>query len=88
MNVKANKEYAVNIYLPNGEYWDYKHIKSCVISKARNLAEVITAAHKQLRRRVNGRLHTPESFYFQVCDIEESLIGRYIFRNGKARKVA
>ncbi len=88
MKVKENKEYAVNIYLPDGEYWDYQHIKSCVISKAPNLAEIITAAHKQLKRRVNGRLHTPETFYFQVCDIEESLIGRYIFRNGKARKIA
>lgn len=37
---------------------------------------------------VNEHLHTPETFYFQVCDIEESLIGRYIFRNGKARKIA
>lgn len=88
MKVKANKEYAVNIYLPNDESWDHMHIKSCVISKARSLAEIITSAHKQLKKRVNGRLHTPESFYFQVCDIEESLIGRYIFRNGKARKVA
>ncbi len=67
MNVKANKEYAVNIYLPNGDYWDYQHIKSCIISKARNIAEVITAAHKQLQRHVNGR---------------------YVFRNGKARKIA
>lgn len=88
MKVSKSKEYAVNIYLPDSEYWDAKHIKGCIVKNVQNLSGLILAAHKQLPRRVNTHLHTPESFYFQVCDIEASTIGRYIYRNGKARKIA
>lgn len=88
MKVSENKEYAVNIYLPNAEYWDGEHIKGCIIKKAHNLCGVILAAHKQLKKRVNARLHTPETFYYQVCDIATSEIDRYIYRNGKAKRIA
>lgn len=88
MKVNKNKEYAVNIYLPNAEYWDAQYIKGCIVSKVQTLGSLILAAHAQLPRRVNTRLHTAEMFYFQVCDIETSAIGRYVFRNGKAKKIA
>lgn len=88
MKTSKNKEYEVNIYRPDAEYWDAQYIKSCTVSKTENIATIILAAHKQLPRRVNTHIHTPETFYYQICDIEASTIGRYIYRNGKARKIA
>ncbi len=88
MKVNKNRKYAVNIDLPNTEYWDAQHIKSCIVSKVQTLGSLILTAHAQLPRRVNTHLHTAEMFYFQVCDIEASTIGRYVFRNGKAKKIA
>lgn len=88
MKISKNKEYAVNIYLPGLEYYDAQHIKRCIVKNAQTLNGLILAARNQLPRRVNAHLHTPETFYYQICDIETSTISRYIYRNGKAKKIA
>lgn len=88
MRINKEKEYAVSIYFPDAEYWDAHHIKSCIVTKAHDLVSVIMGAHKQLQKRVHTHKHTPETFYYQICDIEASTIGRYAYRNGKAKKIA